>query len=217
MMKNLSKKAMALFIGISVVLPLLLFVLFKYYNNYVAALPFYAENYVKSQNETSFTVPDYEFINQDGKSINQNFTTGKVWVAHYFFTTCPTICPAMISGIRDVHENFSSNEMLKIVSFTVDPTTDTPEVLKNYAELHQINTNQWQLLTGDKKSLYRFARKGLYIEATDGDGGINDFIHSEKLVLIDHKNRIRGYYDGTESSDIKLLINHIQQLLNEIE
>lgn len=214
-MKNISKKVWFLFIGLAVVVPIIAFIAMKYYQQNISALPYYAENYAIQKNVPDFKVPEYEFINQDSLPINNSFTDGKIWVAHYFFTTCPTICPAMIMGVSDVQEQFKDNDEIRLVSFTVNPETDTPEVLKNYAENRSINTDQWQLATGEKKMLYRFARKGLFIEATDGDGGDHDFIHSEKLVLIDTNNRIRGYYDGTESSEIKLLINDIQRLLEE--
>lgn len=214
-MKKLSKKAWILFFSLAIVLPTVAFFTMRYYQQNISELPYYAENYAIQNNIPDFKVPAYQFINQDNLTVDNSFTDGKIWVAHYFFTTCPTICPAMISGISDVQEQFKNNSELRIVSFTVDPKTDTPEVLKNYAENRGIDTQQWQLATGDKKLLYRFARKGLFIEATDGDGGANDFIHSEKLVLIDSNNRIRGYYDGTEPSDIKLLINDIQRLLKE--
>lgn len=214
-MKKLSKKAWILFFSLAIFLPTVAFFTMRYYQQNISELPYYAENYAIQNNIPDFKVPAYQFINQDSLTVDNSFTDGKIWVAHYFFTTCPTICPAMISGMSDVQEQFKNNSELRIVSFTVDPKTDTPEVLKNYAENRGIDTQQWQLATGDKKLLYRFARKGLFIEATDGDGGANDFIHSEKLVLIDSNNRIRGYYDGTESSDIKLLINDIQRLLEE--
>ena len=214
-MKKLSKKAWILFFSLAIVLPTVAFFTMHYYQQNISELPYYSENYAIQNNIPDFKVPAYQFINQDSLTVDNSFTDGKIWVAHYFFTTCPTICPAMISGMSDVQEQFKNNSELRIVSFTVDPKTDTPEVLKNYAENRGIDTQQWQLATGDKKLLYRFARKGLFIEATDGDGGANDFIHSEKLVLIDSNNRIRGYYDGTESSDIKLLINDIQRLLEE--
>lgn len=214
-MYKLSKKAWLLLFGLAVVLPIVTFFTMRYYQHNISDLPYYAENYVVQNYAPDFKVPEYQFINQDSLAIDNSFTDGKIWIAHYFFTTCPTICPAMISGISDVQEKFKNDDEIRIVSFTVNPETDTPDVLKNYAQIKNIDTKQWQLVTGNKKSLYRFARKGLFIEATDGDGSLNDFIHSEKLVLIDTNNKIRGYYDGTENSDIKLLINDIQRLLDK--
>lgn len=214
-MKKLSKKVLILCFVLAFILPVTVFYGVRWYKHNISDLPYYAENYNIQSSIPDFKVPEYQFINQDSLPISNSFTDGKIWVAHYFFTTCPTICPAMISGISDVQEKFKNNEELKIISLTVNPETDTPNVLKNYAELRNIDTKQWQLVTGDKKILYRFARKGLFIEATDGDGSANDFIHSEKLVLIDRDNRIRGYYDGTESVDVNLLINDIQRLIAE--
>ena len=169
------------------ILPVTVFYGVRWYKHNISDLPYYAENYNIQSSIPDFKVPEYQFINQDSLPISNSFTDGKIWVA----------------------------QELKIISLTVNPETDTPNVLKNYAELRNIDTKQWQLVTGDKKILYRFARKGLFIEATDGDGSANDFIHSEKLVLIDRDNRIRGYYDGTESVDVNLLINDIQRLIAE--
>ena len=212
---KLNSKTWILFLGIAVGLPIILFFSMRWYNQNISELPYYGENYEQSNKELDFKVPSYNFINQDSLPISNSFTDGKIWVAHYFFTTCPTICPVMISGINDVQDAYRDNEQLKIVSFTVNPEVDTPKVLKEYAKLQNANTQQWQFVTGDKKKLYRFARKGLFVEATDGDGGVNDFIHSEKLVLIDKYNNIRGYYDGTEESEVKLLIKDINRLLSE--
>jgi protein SCO1/2 len=140
---------------------------------------------------------------------------GKVWVACYFFTTCPTICPKMISGMKEVANVYTLNEQFGMISFTVDPVQDTPEKLKAYALARNLPTHQWHLATGRKTDLYRFARKGLMVVATDGDGGPGDFIHSDKLVLIDQESRIRGYYDGTEPSEVKQLTRDVAKLLKK--
>lgn len=212
---KISRKGWILFISISLLLPILAYAAYRWVDNNLNKLPYYAQNYTVRSIPPYFTVPAYSFLNQDSVMVNNSFTDNKIWVAHYFFTTCPSICPKMMNGMGDVAQAFKNNNDVKLVSFTVDPVKDVPSVLKTYADLRHINASQWQLLTGEKKPLYAFARKGLFIVATDGDGGPGDFIHSEKLVLIDRENHIRGYYDGTEPSDIQLLINDINRLLKE--
>jgi protein SCO1 len=138
---------------------------------------------------------------------------GKVWVADFFFTRCPTICPVMTNNLQDVQEAFLGNENLKILSFTCDPEYDRPEQLSNYAAAFAADTKQWQFVTGEKSSLYRFARNELSITATDGDGGETDFIHEQYLVLVDKDGFIRGFYDGTKPYEVKLLIRDIKKLL----
>lgn len=102
-----------------------------------------------------------------------------------------------------------------LVSFTVDPQRDSIQQLKSYATRMGLNTNHWDLLTGDKKEIYRLARKSFLVVAADGDGGADDFIHSDKLVLIDRRLQIRGFYDGTENEDIKQLLIDINKLKHE--
>ena len=178
-------------------------------------MPYYGNDFTQIDKGNARKVASFEFANQEGQTITGDFVEGKVWVACYFFTTCPTICPRMITGMGNIQQKFASEDRLKLVSFTVDPKNDTPEVLQKYAKDRDIDTWQWNLLTGDKKDLYRYARKELTLMATDGDGGPQDFIHSDRLVLLDQNNYIRGYYDGTETSEVNQLITDIKKLLKE--
>ncbi|GAA3950059.1 SCO family protein [Chitinophaga oryziterrae] len=214
-MKKLSKRAWGLFLGIAFILPAMAYGALYWYNYRIADMPYFRENYSLQTSPPYYAIPDFSFVNQDSILIDNSFIKNKIWVAHYFFTTCTTICPKMMNGMNVVQKAFPDNEYVRFVSFTVDPEHDTPAILKQYAQSRGIQSKQWQLLTGDKKKLYQYARKGLFIVATDGDGGEGDFIHSEKLVLIDNSGHIRGYYDGTENNDIQLLINNIKRLLAE--
>ena len=114
--------------------------------------------------------------------------------------------------MRLVQQAFPNDGQVRMVSLTVDPWHDTPAKLKRYAENKNMNLNQWQFGTGQKADLYRFARNGLFITADDGDGGTNDFIHSDKIVLLDRENHILGYYDGTDNDEITKLIKDISRL-----
>lgn len=188
----------------------------KWYENNVEALPYYHDGTAtESASIEHFSVPQFFFVNQEGIPLTNRFVKKKVWVVNYFFTSCPTICPKMMAGLILVQQAFTNDGQIRIVSLTVDPFHDTPAKLKSYAEKKNINLNQWQLATGNQVDLYRFARKGLFITANDGDGGVNDFIHSDKIVLIDLKNHIRGYYDGTDKDEIIKLIKDMKRLKSE--
>lgn len=196
-----------------ITLPILAFQVVRHFESNSSSLPHYTDNYLTTPKNEARKVASFNFTNQDGNLLNGNFVENKVWIACYFFTTCPTICPKMITGMADIQAAFAGNDNVKLVSFTVDPLKDTPEVLKKYAEQKGAHTDQWSFLTGEKKDLYRYARKELTLMATDGDGGPTDFIHSDRLVLIDQDSYIRGYYDGTEPSEVKQLIKDIEKLI----
>ncbi len=165
------------------------------------------------------TIGSFSFLNQDGKMITEKDVKDKVFVAEYFFTTCKTICPVMNLQMQRVHEKFKDNQNVRILSFTVDPETDTVAQMKRYADAHKANGNSWFFLTGEKDKLYNLARTSFFVlkpaEAENqGDVG-SDFIHTNNFVLVDRKMRIRGYYDGTSKKEVSELISDIDLLLRE--
>ena len=160
-------------------------------------------------------VGEFNLADQQGKSSTLDQWKGKIVVADFFFTHCPTICPKMTDNLSKIQSTFLENDDIMIRSFTVDPERDSVGRMKIFAEERNINYNKWQLLTGDKKQLYKLARNSFKIVATDGDGGPGDFIHSENLVLVDRKQRIRGYYDGTSEKETEQLIKDIKKLYDE--
>jgi len=182
-------------------------------------LPYYgkkkefAKQLRQAQNKGFKPIAKFSFINQDSNAIGSEELKGKVWVADFFFTRCPSICLVMTNNLELVQDAYLNNDNLKILSFTCDPEHDQPAQLSNYAAAFQADTRQWQFITGDKTELYRFARNELYITATDGDGGPTDFIHEQYLVLVDKDGYIRGFYDGTKPYEVKILIRDIQKLL----
>lgn len=158
-------------------------------------------------------IADFNFQDQSNHTVSLQDFNGKIVVANYFFTHCPGICPKMMYQLKRV-QAYATIPNLLIVSFTVDPERDSVKRLQNYAEKSEIG-NGWHLLTGDKRALYRLARNSFLITATDGDGGPDDFIHSDKFVLIDTQKRIRGFYNGTEETEVAQLIKDIKKLANE--
>lgn len=211
---NLFKnKVIVIFFLLIVMVPLLAFTVMNWYENNVEALPYYKNGTAtESAGVVHFTVPAFTFINEDSIPLTNNFIKGKIWVVNYFFTSCPTVCPKMMAGMQHIQQAFPNDGQVRLVSLTVDPYHDTPAKLKSYAQHKNINLHQWQLGTGQKAGLYRFARNGLFITADDGDGGANDFIHSDKIVLVDRQNHIRGYYDGADNDEINQLIKDIRRL-----
>ena len=189
-----------------VIIPVGGFGIVEWYENHVQRLPVLgAENH---------RVENFSFTDQDGSHFDISNWKNKIVVADYFFTSCPSVCPKVAVQLKRVQAFADKNVIIN--SFTVDPERDTIGKLKMYTIKMDIGEN-WHLLTGDKKSLYRFARKDLMLVATDGDGGPADFIHSENLVLIDPDKQIRGYYKGTDASEVDRLILDIKKLETEFK
>lgn len=164
------------------------------------------------------TISDFNFKDQNGQTITQKVIENKVFVAEYFFTTCPTICPVMNEQMQRVDAKFKNNNEVRILSFTVDPETDTPAQLKKYSDSHSSSKN-WYFLTGKKEKLYSLARKSFFVlkpaaAVNQGDVG-SDFIHTNNFVLVDKNKRIRGYYDGTSTKEVDQLLKDIDLLLKE--
>jgi protein SCO1 len=182
-------------------------------------LPIYGEKSFESKNgktDTTFhTIQNFSFTDQNGRTITQNNLDNSVYVADFFFTTCHSICPVMSTQMQRIAEKFKGNSEVKFLSHTVDPEIDTVEQLKRYAIEHHADENQWMLVTGDKKALYDIARTGYLLDASIGDGGPDDFIHTQNFALIDKDKRIRGYYDGTNTTEVDQLIKDIDLLLAE--
>jgi len=182
-------------------------------------LPIFGEKQYEAKNgktDTTFhSIQNFSFINQDGKTVTEKDFDGSVYVTDFFFTTCHTICPIMSTQMERVASKFKGNAEVKFLSHTVDPEIDTVEQLKAYAIKHNADSKQWMFVTGEKKALYDIARESYLLDANEGDGGPDDFIHTQNFALIDKDKRIRGYYDGTDSTQMNQLIKDIDLLLAE--
>lgn len=160
-------------------------------------------------------IGEFEFTDQLGNKVTQNNFNDKIYVADYFFTTCKSICPVMKVSMKNIYDAYKDNAEVMFLSHTVDPETDSTEALAAYAASLNIDNNKWKFVTGNKKDLYDAARKFYMLDAEQGDGGPEDFIHTQNFALIDKEKRIRGYYDGTDSTQMKKLITDIGILLGE--
>ncbi len=165
----------------------------------------------------NFRVPSFNLVDENNEPFTESNLSNKFYVTDFFFTTCPSICIDMGTQLMRVQEEYQSLDDFMIISHTVQPEVDSPSVLKAYAELHDANPDKWKFLTGDKKEIYRLARKGYFAATTEGDGGPNDFIHTENFILVDKEKRIRGFYDGTSEEDVDRLIEDISILNQEYE
>ncbi len=160
-------------------------------------------------------IADFELINQEGKIISQKNFDGKIYVADFFFTTCPSICPKMSTQMQRVYEKFFDNENVLILSHTVMPEVDSVPVLAEYAKKYNADSKKWFFVTGEKKKIYELARKSYFAVNNEGSGDEHDFIHTENFILVDKNRRIRGFYDGTSPEDVDRLIEETGILLNE--
>jgi protein SCO1 len=143
------------------------------------------------------TIPDFKFINQNGDSISQKDYKDKIYVADFFFTTCPTICPIMTDNMVWLQDKIKNMPDVMILSHSVTPDIDSVPVLKKYAVEKGVLDNKWNLVTGNKKDVYYIARKSYLAVETGKPEELYDMVHTENFVLIDKKGRIRGFYDGT--------------------
>lgn len=163
-------------------------------------------------------IGDFAFTNQNGKLITQKDYENIIYVADFFFTTCPTICPKMTDNMVWLQNQLKNNPKVKLLSFSVTPDIDTPEVLKKYAIEKGVDDSRWNLVTGDKSAIYYLARKSYLAVKTGKPEELYDMVHTENFILVDKNKRIRGFYDGTNldqpSEDNK--IKNMQQLLADI-
>jgi protein SCO1/2 len=168
------------------------------------------------QYKSIHTIANFQFTNQFGQSITNKNVAGKIYVANFFFTSCASICPQMMSNLANVQKGFINDTSVVILSHSVTPAHDNPQVLLKYANTNHIDGKNWWLLTGDKEAIYQLARQSYFAENSNGfDKGVNEFLHTENLVLIDKKGRIRGVYNGSLRLEVDNLIRHIKLLENE--
>jgi len=159
------------------------------------------------------TVADFTLINQDGDTITQADYKGKIYVADFFFTRCPSICPVMTNNMGKLQQLFIDDEKVRFLSLSVTPVFDSVAVLHRYALKNNAIYPKWNITTGNKKHIYELARKSYFAVTDIGDGGLQDFIHTPNFILIDTKKRIRGIYDGTKDIEIARITEDISVLL----
>jgi len=187
-------------------------------------LPFYnSEDYNPEWIEKSdpnyqniHQIADFEFTDHHGKALNNSSLKGKIYVANFFFTSCPSICPKLTLSMEKIQNTFIDEPDLQLISHSVMPWKDSVSVLNQYAENMDVNYDKWKLLTGDEDEIYALARTSYFADEKIGyNDDESDFLHTDKFILVDKKGRIRGIYTGLVEKDQKRLIEDIGYLLLE--
>jgi len=157
-------------------------------------------------------IADFSLTNQNGETITQETYKNKIYIADFFFTTCPSICPIMTKNMAAIQKEILNDDEVMLLSHSVTPKIDSVAQLKRYAIKKGVNDKKWHLVTGDKKQIYELARKSYLAVKSVGNGDEYDMIHTENFMLIDKEQRIRGYYDGTKNEDIEQLLEDLKVL-----
>ena len=177
-------------------------------------LPVYGEKDIDLEgNDVDHTIENFSFTNQNGEVVTLQKFKNTVFISDFFFTTCPSICPIMTKQLTRVQEELEGEDY-KIISHTVNPQFDTKDVLLAYSKSQNADLSNWDFVTGDKQSIYKQAAEYLIIAGQDTTQEI-EFVHSEKLILMDKQGRIRGLYDGTETESVNKLINDAKWLIRQ--
>lgn len=163
-------------------------------------------------------VPTFSFTDQKKRIVTEADFRDKIYVAEYFFATCESICPVMNKNLKGIYDTYLNDDRVMFLSHTVNPENDSSEVLYNYADLLGVkNHDKWRFVTGSKVELYGVARKGYLLNNDEGDGGADDFIHTQMFALVDWNRNLRGFYDGTKDEDIGKLTTDMRVLLEELD
>lgn len=204
---NKSSRSFWIAVFIAVILPVISFIFWEYKKQEdglrIKQLPYLSQD----------SIPQFNFTDQDGRPVNRDSLVGRIAIADFFFTTCPGICPKLSSSMQRVQKYLKSEPRIdadwRLISHTVNPSIDSVARLKEYGQIYDVDSSRWYLVTGDKNELYHLSTDFYKLPAYDysNDSTIAEpYTHSERLVLLDKKGYIRGYYDGTDSNSVDLLI-----------
>jgi protein SCO1 len=170
----------------------------------------------KPQVDTLYhTIPDFAFLDQDSQMVTQKTVADKIYVADFFFTSCPSICPKMKSQMLRVYEKYKDNPRVTLLSHSIDPTHDTVAVLRDYADRLGVKSSTWHFLTGNRDTILDLAQKHYFTSAMVDNAMPGGFEHSGAFLLVDSQRRLRGHYDGTNAQDIDQLLKDMDKLLSE--
>lgn len=161
-----------------------------------------------------WSLPEFKLTERSEKAVTLADLKGKVWIADFFYTTCPGPCPMMTSRLSDLHKELSSEADVRFVSISTDPVKDTPEVLTQYAQKFGAS-DRWLFLTGEKQEIYRLANEGFKLSLTEDLSAAEPITHSTKLVLVDRAGTVRGFYEGIGEEDTQRIVEHVRRLLTE--
>src|SRR6266851_3844000 len=160
------------------------------------------------------TVPEFVLLNQDGKNFGSAQLRGKIWIADFIYTTCPGPCPMISTRMSELQKPLEKTDV-HLVSFSVDPVKDTPEVLRGYAEKLHAQSGRWDFLTGAQSTIYHLSRDGFKLAVSDGSEETGIPVHSTRMVLVDRHGEIRGYYEATAADAVTKLLADTNHLLRD--
>jgi len=175
----------------------------------------YLQQEITGTDTTYRTIPAFRFLNQDSVPVTEKDFDGKIYVADFFFTSCPTICPTMHRNVLKVYGKYLNNPEVKFASHTIDVKYDTPSRMKAYATKLGIKGTQWEFLWGTRDSVYAIAERNYLVSVGEDGKAAGGFVHQGYLVLVDKDKRIRGAYDGTEDKQVQQLMDDMDVLLAE--
>jgi len=178
-------------------------------------LPILGEREFINGDSVYHTIPDFSFTDQNGLEITNKTYENKIYIADFFFTTCPTICPVMKTQLLRVYDKFKANPQVGILSHTIDPRHDSVAVLKEYAKRLGVEGDFWHFVTGKKDKIYELGQKFYYVTTGEDSTAAGGFIHSGAFILVDKKRRVRGMYDGTNEKEVDKLMKDMEILLAE--
>lgn len=177
-------------------------------------LPFLGPKTLNASGDTVYhQIPAFRFLNQDSIWVTEKDMAGKIYVADFFFTTCPTICPKMKTQLLRIYERYATNDAVRILSHSIDPEFDNVSVLRDYANKLHVAAPRWNLVTGDKKAIYAIGQKSYMVTAQEDSNEVGGFVHSGAFILVDKDRHVRGIYDGTKEEDVNHLIEDMEKLL----
>jgi protein SCO1/2 len=184
----------------------------------VSSLPYFnSPDFTPNWEKGKHKIPQFSFVNQDGVAITNSTYKGKIYIADFFFPTCPGICPKLTKNMHGLQDTYANENNIMLLSHTVMPWVDNVDKLKTYQIENDINSDKWNLVTGDKDVLYNIARNGYFAdEDFTKTQDVNEFIHTENFILVDAEGYIRGVYKGTLEVEVETLKSHVDILKKEI-
>jgi protein SCO1/2 len=178
-------------------------------------LPFLGRSEIEGTDTIYHTIADFRFVDQDSNFVTNETFEGKIYVADFFFTTCPTICPIMKTQMLRVYEEFKNDPEVGILSHSIDPEHDTVAVLREFASDLGVTGDKWRFVTGEKENIFEIGQKSYMVTASEDKSEPGGYIHSGAFILVDKERHIRGIYDGTKPDHVDRLIRDIKRLKKE--
>lgn len=218
----MENRKLPFFLGILIFIAILIYII-RYIGTADNSLPIYNPkdfnpelvDSSKQDINSDHTIANFRLINQNGEIVTDLDYQDKIYVADFFFTRCPSICPIMTNNMKKIQSAFLEDHEVKLLSLSVTPEMDSVPVLREYATKNGAIPSKWNITTGNKKHIYDLARKRFFAAVDEGDGGFQDFIHTPNFVLVDKRKQIRGVYNGTLDNEVVRLIRDINILKGE--